>query len=154
MTPQIMAVMDKLAKKMRRQVTIKVKVSQSKFNVDVYVDRHIREHVTKYVSEVKVEGRAAGGPVSARSLYLVGERGPEFFVPHTNGEIIPNHNIGKMPPMRSGSGGNGGGMMSTNININVNAGMGTNGSEVGREIVDALRQYERRNGPLPVKVAS
>jgi hypothetical protein len=26
--------------------------------------------------------------------------------------------------------------------------MGTNGAEVGRQIVDALKQYERRNGPV------
>jgi TP901 family phage tail tape measure protein len=149
MTPQIMAVMDKLAKKMRRQVTIKVKVSQSKFNVDVYVDRHIREHVTKYVSEVKVEGRAKGGPVAARSLYLVGERGPEFFVPHTNGEIIPNNNIGKMPPMGGGSRMAGGSGTTNNvININVNTGIATDPAETGRQVVEAIRKYERRSGPV------
>ncbi len=34
--------------------------------------------------------RAAGGPVSAGSSYLVGERGPEVFTPHQSGRIIPN----------------------------------------------------------------
>lgn len=34
--------------------------------------------------------RANGGPVSANSLYMVGERGPELFVPKTNGTIVPN----------------------------------------------------------------
>jgi len=34
--------------------------------------------------------RAAGGPVAAGSLYLVGERGPELFVPNVSGMIIPN----------------------------------------------------------------
>ena len=150
MTPQIMAVMDKLAKKMRREVVIKVKVSQSQFNVDVFVDRHIREHVTKYVSEVRAEPKAMGGPVKSRSLYLVGERGPEFFVPHTNGEIIPNHNIGTVPKMTSAR--SAGGATNNVVNINVNAGMGTDGAEVGRHIVDALRQYQRRNGPIPVAV--
>ena len=33
--------------------------------------------------------RAAGGPVSAGSAYLVGERGPEMFVPKTSGTIVP-----------------------------------------------------------------
>lgn len=40
-----------------------------------------------------------------------------------------------------------------NVNINVNAGMGADGSEIGRQVVDALRQYERRNGPIPVSVS-
>jgi phage-related minor tail protein len=34
--------------------------------------------------------RAAGGPVSAGSTYLVGEHGPELFTPSGSGEIIPN----------------------------------------------------------------
>src|SRR5688500_2303228 len=33
--------------------------------------------------------RAAGGPVSAGSPYIVGERGPELFVPGTSGTIVP-----------------------------------------------------------------
>lgn len=36
------------------------------------------------------EKRAAGGPVSAGSPYIVGERGPEVFVPRTSGTIVPN----------------------------------------------------------------
>ncbi len=34
--------------------------------------------------------RAAGGPVAARKAYLVGERGPEMFVPGVSGAIRPN----------------------------------------------------------------
>jgi phage-related minor tail protein len=33
-------------------------------------------------------GRATGGPVSAGRAYLVGERGPELFVPHGGGRIV------------------------------------------------------------------
>jgi len=35
-------------------------------------------------------GRAAGGPVSANTPYVVGEKGPELFMPNTAGKIIPN----------------------------------------------------------------
>jgi hypothetical protein len=35
-------------------------------------------------------GRAAGGSVSAMRPYVVGEQGPELFVPRTSGTIIPN----------------------------------------------------------------
>lgn len=34
--------------------------------------------------------RAAGGPVSSGSAYLVGERGPEIFAPSSSGTIVPN----------------------------------------------------------------
>jgi len=41
--------------------------------------------------EVGADGKAMGGPVSAGTPYMVGERGPEMFVPNTGGTIIPNH---------------------------------------------------------------
>lgn len=44
-------------------------------------------------------GRASGGPVSRGQAYMVGEKGPEVFVPNQAGSIIPNNNLG---------GGNGG----------------------------------------------
>jgi len=34
--------------------------------------------------------RANGGPVAANRTYLVGERGPELFMPQGNGTIVPN----------------------------------------------------------------
>ena len=50
--------------------------------------------------------KAKGGPVSSRTPYLVGERGPEIFTPSGSGMITPNHLMG---------GG------STNIVVNVDA---------------------------------
>jgi hypothetical protein len=38
--------------------------------------------------------RASGGPVSAGQPYLVGERGPELFMPRSSGSIYPNDAIG------------------------------------------------------------
>ena len=38
--------------------------------------------------------RANGGPVSAGSPYMVGERGPEMFVPSGSGKIVPNDQLG------------------------------------------------------------
>ena len=39
-------------------------------------------------------GRAMGGPVSAGSPYLVGEKGPELFIPNSSGNIAPNTSLG------------------------------------------------------------
>lgn len=78
--------------------------------------------------------RAAGGRVTGGSPYLVGEVGPELFVPGRGGMIVPNDRLGA-----------GGG---TSIVINVTAGMGTNGAQVGEQIVNAIRRYERTSGPV------
>lgn len=40
--------------------------------------------------------RANGGPVDGGKIGLVGENGPELFVPRTSGTIIPNHDLGKI----------------------------------------------------------
>ena len=48
--------------------------------------------------------RASGGPVSGGSPYIVGERGPELFVPNMSGSIVPNNALG------------GGGGVTVNIN--------------------------------------
>lgn len=39
-------------------------------------------------------GRATGGPVSPGRAFLVGERGPEIFMPTSSGRIAPNHALG------------------------------------------------------------
>jgi hypothetical protein len=77
--------------------------------------------------------RAGGGPVSSGRGYLVGEMGPELFVPSSGGgTIIPNNQMG---------GG-------AKISITVNAGMGANGAQIGEQIVTAIKRYERTSGPV------
>ncbi len=44
---------------------------------------------------------ASGGYAVAGNAYLVGERGPEVFVPNASGTVIPNHKLG---PLNSESG--------------------------------------------------
>jgi hypothetical protein len=45
-------------------------------------------------SVIRLPGKAMGGPVSKDSAYIVGERGPEVFVPNSSGSIIPNNRLG------------------------------------------------------------
>lgn len=40
--------------------------------------------------------KAEGGPVSSNTPYLVGERGPELFVPNRTGAIVPSHQLAGM----------------------------------------------------------
>ena len=39
-------------------------------------------------------GRALGGPVMSGQAYMVGERGPEVFVPGSNGRVLPSGQSG------------------------------------------------------------
>ncbi len=53
-------------------------------------------------------GRANGGPVDANSPYIIGERGPELFVPSVSGNILPNNrlsNFNGRPSFASAMGG-------------------------------------------------
>ena len=68
----------------------------------------------------KINTAANGGPIGIRQPTLVGERGPELFVPNQSGNIIPNHDL-------AGIGGGG-----TNIVVNVDAsGSSVEGDEQG-----------------------
>ena len=50
--------------------------------------------ISGLISNVFGGGRAAGGSVLGGTSYLVGERGPELFVPGGNGTIVPNNRLG------------------------------------------------------------
>jgi len=63
-----------------------------------------------YTMRPRARPRAAGGPVSAGSPYLVGERGPELIVPNRSGTVIPNNQLG-------------GGTVVVNQTINVSTGV-------------------------------
>jgi hypothetical protein len=63
-------------------------------------------------------GKATGGPVQEGTAYIVGERGPELFVPGVSGAIVPNEQI--MPNKDKNSGtitGNSNNTYNFNINI-------------------------------------
>jgi hypothetical protein len=73
-------------------------------------------------------GRANGGSVSSGRSYLVGERGPELFVPGAQGNIVPNNAMG-----------------GANVTVNVDAsgssvqGNGQNAKQLGAAIGAAVQ---------------
>ena len=86
--------------------------------------------------------RAAGGPVSAGSPYIVGERGPELFVPGRSGSIVPNDSLG-------------GDMMNVVVNVDANGsnvqGDGNQANQLGKAIGIAVQQElikQKRPGGL------
>jgi tape measure domain-containing protein len=86
--------------------------------------------------------KAKGGPVSSGQTYMVGERGPELFVPGRSGTIVANDKMG---------GG------STNVVVNVDAsgsnveGDAEDSKQLGRVIAAAIQQElvkQKRPGGL------
>jgi tape measure domain-containing protein len=86
--------------------------------------------------------RAAGGSVTSGSSYVVGEKGPELFLPGRSGTIVPNSSMG----------GN-----TSNIVVNVDAsgsrveGDEQEGKQLGRVIAAAIQQElvkQKRPGGL------
>lgn len=58
-----------------------------------------------------IEPRASGGPVTSGRPYLVGEKGPELFVPGQSGGIVPNNGLAMA----------GGGTTNVNITYDIKA---------------------------------
>jgi hypothetical protein len=85
----------------------------------------------------KIPKLAGGGPVSSNRPYIVGEVGPELFVPSSSGRIVPNNKIG------------GGG---TVINVNVTGAIDSEGT--ARSIINALNNsFYRGTGGATVLVS-
>lgn len=91
--------------------------------------------VLSQLTSVTLSGaRANGGPVGGGRAYLVGERGPEIFVPGATGQITSNENLNKA--LSSGSGGN-----SVVINQTNNFdGNGADNEKLARMVATATRQ--------------
>jgi ABC-type transporter Mla subunit MlaD len=77
---------------------------------------------------------AQGGIVTAPTLAMIGEAGPEAIVPLSNAN-------------RSNLGGD------TIFNINVSVPATADQSRVGQAVVDALVAWQRRNGTVPIRTA-
>ncbi|MCP4274558.1 MAG: phage tail tape measure protein, partial [Gammaproteobacteria bacterium] len=58
---------------------------------------------------------ARGGRPSPNQMSIIGEKGPELFVPDTAGRVIPNNKLGQ------GSSGTGGNVNQSEVHININA---------------------------------
>ena len=86
-------------------------------------------------------GRALGGPVSRNQPYLVGERGPEMFVPGAQGNIVPNNAMG------------GGASVTVNVDASGSSveGDGNQAAQLGKAIGIAVQQElikQKRPGGL------
>jgi hypothetical protein len=103
-------------------------VDSIKAIINLVKNNPIVQGIGGVISSVFGGGRASGGPVSSSKSYVVGEKGPELFVPNTNGMIVPNNALGS-------SGG-------TVINLTVNGALDAEGT--ARTIVNLLNRSNAR----------
>lgn len=80
-------------------------------------------------SKPSIKGKAMGGNVTANVPYIVGERGPELFVPQISGTIVPNN--------KTATG---------NVTINVYAPSAIDEEGFTRAVVTALNNSQQRTG--------
>jgi hypothetical protein len=79
-------------------------------------------------------GRALGGPVTGGQQYMVGERGPELFVPNQSGSIVPNNSLG--------------GQINVTVQAGAFLGSSDDAREFARRIYGALNDEARRRGTV------
>jgi phage-related minor tail protein len=83
--------------------------------------------------------RALGGPVEAGSAYLVGEQGPELFMPGQSGRIIPNGQTGGTVVYQTIN-------ISTGVAQTVRAEIAALMPAIKRQTVDAVADARMRGG--------
>lgn len=99
---------------------------------------------------VFLPGRAVGGPVTGGSAYLVGERGPEIYVPGTSGTIVPNHLLRSVDT--------GAGAVTVQVVVNAETGQSSTsgdagqlrqlGKLIGGKVREIILQEKRQGGLL------
>ena len=125
----LQAELDKLTPKLMAKMDAIAAKMKRTVTIDVYVSNKMAE----ITGRLGIPAMGDGGIVTGPTLALIGEQGSEA--------VIPLNQMGKM-------GGAGGGA----ITVNVNGGLATS-AEVGRAVVDAIRQFNQVSGPANIRVA-
>jgi len=124
----LQAELDKLTPKLMAKMDAIAAKMKRTVTIDVFVSNKMAE----ITGRLGIPAMADGGIVTGPTLALIGESGSEA--------VIPLNQMGKM--------GGGGGA----ITVNVNGGLATS-AEVGRAVVDAIRQFNQVSGPANIRVA-
>jgi hypothetical protein len=95
-----------------------IKREQDKINSSLRTEIALRTVLAFLTGGTSLFGgfRATGGPVSANQSYIVGERGPELFVPNSSGTIVPNNSMDDVTAF----GGRTGGGDNIEVTFNIN----------------------------------
>lgn len=120
--------LDKLTPKLMAKMDAIAAKMKRTVTIDVFVSNKMAE----ITGRLGIPAMADGGIVTGPTLALIGEAGSEA--------VIPLNQMGKM-------GGAGGA-----ITVNVNGGLSTS-AEIGRAVVDAIRQFNQVSGPANIRVA-
>lgn len=95
----------------------------------------VGQSLGNFISDIAF--RAEGGPVTGGSPYIVGEQGPELFVPRYSGSIVPNNALG-------GGGGQTINMTFNGVGMEMKSWLKNNRSALARIAVDAVSENNLR----------
>jgi hypothetical protein len=125
-----------------KNTKVKVDTADAKRDLDTFIENYSASTIT-ITASVNVPqitglgGFAAGGPVRGNVPIIVGEQGPEVFVPNSSGSIVPNHALG-------GAGGSAFGRTGDVIVVNFHGPVAGSQRAMERMMVDALKSARRR----------
>lgn len=93
---------------------------------------------TKVPQGFNIPGRAIGGPVHSGSPYVVGEKGPELFIPKSSGTVVPNNKMSSMSTIVNQP------KSQPSITIQVGAFMGTqtDARKLAKMVFDSYRELK------------
>jgi tape measure domain-containing protein len=94
------------------------------------------------IGGIPLVGKAAGGPVTGNTPYMVGERGPELFVPGSSGTIVPASTTANLRESMGAPSANGSGSPVLNMTFETTKIAGT--EYVSREQLEAAMLQTRR----------
>lgn len=139
---QVLASADNISQKLDGTPADDTTLRKATDRIQAYVDR-LRERFTPRERQDKAKPNlrhlAQGGLVLRHEPVVVGERGPELFVPNS-AAVRHASSVPSPAPVAVGAGG------VRNYQIDVRVAPGADVASFGKEVVKAISAYERRNG--------
>jgi TP901 family phage tail tape measure protein len=89
----------------------------------------------------EIPGKAVGGPVDYGTPYIVGEKGPELFVPRSSGRIVPNSQLAA-----TGAGGMSAPVIYMTVHAQDAGSFRQTEPQIGARLLEQLQIAQRRNG--------
>jgi len=108
---------------------------------DKLTDEEKKAARVKWNTKHPVTTFAVGGIVSSAMQAIIGEHGAEAVLPLSSPKAM--RMVADAINAQSSASSQG-----ATYNLTINAGMGTSGASVGRDIVEAIKVFERRNGAV------
>ncbi|AIL64502.1 hypothetical protein NOVO_00460 [Rickettsiales bacterium Ac37b] len=135
LTTDAMNILNKLAKNLAENIGQQLGNAVINSSTNSFSKSNIFGFLEKILSNFWNEGRAIGGNIAVGKSYLVGEKGPELFTPHTSGIVTANNYMSSKRQSIN---------VVLNVNSTANNGFGKNHNQQLRELTRAIYNLSLR----------